>query len=137
MSRKNWRKLIISAAMVVALFIVGLILRLNYEGRELEKGSCDINGTVEKITRHHTEATSYRVNHRLVRRPASTSYKVHYYYVVDGDTVRDNVSTTRPMLRRTGAGAKIPVTYALSNHKIHRAHPDRMTVKSGHYVFGR
>ena len=28
-------------------------------------------------------ASTYRVNHRLVRRPASTSYKVYYYYIVD------------------------------------------------------
>ncbi len=135
MSRKNWRILFISAVMVIVLFIVGLVLRANYEGRELEKGSRDIIGVVEKVTRHHTEESSYRVNRRLVRRPASTSYKVYYYYVVDGDTVRDNVSTMRPMLRRVGAGAHIPVTYALSNPKIHRAHPDRMKVKSGHYVF--
>ncbi|HRF68520.1 MAG TPA: hypothetical protein PK430_04785 [Muribaculum sp.] len=137
MSRKNWRIFVISVVMVIVLFILGLVLRMNYEERELEKGSCDISGVVEKVTRHHTEESTYRVNHRLVRRPASTSYKVYYYYIVDGDTLRGNVSTTRPMLRRVGAGARIPVTYALSNPEIHRAHTDRMTVKGGHYVFGR
>lgn len=130
------RTIFISLGVLALLFIGGFILRVVYESNELEKGSVEINGVVEKIVRHHREESYQRSGRRMVRRPASTSYDVYYYYVVDGDTVRDKTTTMRPKLRKAPAGTKIPITYAISDYHIHRAHTDRMTVR-GRYVFAK
>ncbi len=134
---KVFRRLI-AATIAIIVIVVGIFAtRIIYERRQLNAGSTDIKAVIDNVgTIHHEESMQRVGRHRYRKMPAYTETVIHYTYSVDGKEYHDDVSTRKGMIHTITKGDSIPVTYAISNPGINRAHPELIT-KHGRRTFVR
>lgn len=126
MSSSVKRRIIAGIIVAVVIVFAAIAVRACRENWLLREGSTEVRAVIEKVERYHHEESYQRINRRIHRQPAYTSYKIRYAYTVDGVEYHDDFTTRKGMLRPLYKGDSITITYAIKDPTVTRVDTKRI-----------